>query len=708
MQPQRFLVPLFQRPYVWSQERQWEPLWKDLIRVTERSLNNPLSTQPHFLGAIVLQQIQTVTSDLQQRSVIDGQQRLTTLQIMLDAIHAEIHGLGQQSSAARLLMLVENPEAYRQSPEDRYKVWPTNRDRDAFNEVMAASTPVDYSTLKSKTHRLVEAHRYFARECREWITSEGEDSVPNRAEHLERAARELLQIVVIDLAADENAQEIFETLNARGTPLTAADLIKNFIFQQLLEEQSDVESAYRKHWRQFETSFWEKEVRIGRAKSPRSAGFLGQWLVAETGQEISPKEVFSRFKVFADFDNDRPMAVLLEDIHRTSKMYEAFVKEAAQLDGELSRLGLFVYRTQAMESEAVKPLLLAMLDHNQGTPAQEVFERVLNVVESWLARRMLVKATTKSYSTLMANLVSIVRHAEPSKLAEEIERYLSEQTSESTYWPDDDEVRNSLEAMPIYRKLSRGRLRMVLEAIEDHFRGWSTAKGSLSAMRIKRNTFHIEHLMPQSWHASWPLPSGLEEFERDQHVHRLGNLTLLSQKLNSKVSNGPWAGEHGKVLKLKENDVLLMNAKLVDYNSASWGEAEINERTKTLTEAVLSIWSVPIGHKVRIAIERKQTIHATDLVDLLNDGIVVVGQTLYSQQGLYSGHEAEILPNGQVEYQNTSYSSLSAAGKAVRAKSTNGWTFWCIDKDGDVSMRDIRRDYVDSMGIDDSDIDDEN
>lgn len=193
MQPQRLLVPLFQRPYVWNEELQWEPLWKDLERVATRLLQSPHTTQaPHFLGAIVLQQLATQTSDLQQRTVIDGQQRLTTLQLLLDALHSEIAMVGASMPAARLEPLVANAEAFRRHQEDRFKVWPTNRDRPAFNEVMEAPTPVDYQKLEHRESRIVKAHRYFAQQCRAWLNSEGPDKVVARAEAIERSARELL------------------------------------------------------------------------------------------------------------------------------------------------------------------------------------------------------------------------------------------------------------------------------------------------------------------------------------------------------------------------------------------------------------------------------------------------------------------------------------------------------------------------------------
>src|SRR5262249_46610552 len=161
----------------------------------------------------------------------------------------------------------------------------TNRDRGAFNEVMAAPAPVAYSGLVNRSSRLVEAHRFFADQARAWLTSNGDASVADRAAAIERTVRELLQLVVIDLAVEENAQEIFETLNARGAQLTAADLIKNFVFQRLMETGIDVELAYEKNWKEFETGFWEAELSFGRIRYSRSSIFLNHWLIARTGEE---------------------------------------------------------------------------------------------------------------------------------------------------------------------------------------------------------------------------------------------------------------------------------------------------------------------------------------------------------------------------------------------------------------------------------------
>src|SRR5262245_2458080 len=197
MQPQRLVVPLFQRPYVWNEENQWEPLWKDLTRVAERLLKRPTDKHhPHFLGAVVLQQVQKQTGQMQERTIIDGQQRLTTLQLLLDALHAELVAVNAPQPALRIEPLVANAEPFCSKPEDRFKVWPTNRDRPAFNAVMAAKPPVDYEALGQRGERMVEAHRFFSEQARDWLAAAGADVVAARGAAVETVVRELLQIVV--------------------------------------------------------------------------------------------------------------------------------------------------------------------------------------------------------------------------------------------------------------------------------------------------------------------------------------------------------------------------------------------------------------------------------------------------------------------------------------------------------------------------------
>src|SRR5690349_11052044 len=121
MQPQRLVVPLFQRPYVGNEENRWEPRWNDVVRVAEGVLDRPAEKHyPHFLGAVVLQQVQKQTGQMQERTIIDGQQRLTTLQLLLDALHAELLLIEATQPAMRIEPLVTNAEAFCSAPEDRY------------------------------------------------------------------------------------------------------------------------------------------------------------------------------------------------------------------------------------------------------------------------------------------------------------------------------------------------------------------------------------------------------------------------------------------------------------------------------------------------------------------------------------------------------------------------------------------------------------
>ena len=696
MQPQRLLVPLFQRPYVWNEELQWEPLWKDLERVATRLLQSPHTTQaPHFLGAVVLQQLPTQTSDLQQRTVIDGQQRLTTLQLLLDALHSEIAIAGATMPAARLEPLIANAGAFCRHKEDRFKVWPTNRDRPAFNEVMEAPSPVDYQKLQQRASRMAKAHQFFAQQCREWLNADGPEKVQTRAEAIERSSRELLQIVVIDLTATENAQEIFETLNARGAVLTAADLIKNFVFQRLLEQGADVEEAYSKYWAQFETAFWEEEVSVGRVKHQRSSVFLNHWLIARTGEEVVAREVFSRFKAYADYQAGHPMLELLVEISRAAAIYRDFTEKAEVLDGPLDRVGLFAYRVKTLESEVIKPVLLALLDHRSGSLPAEQIDASLDVLESWLARRMLIRATGKSYNKIMADVVSVIRNARREIVGQTLKEYFSSQRSEAAYWPDDDEVRRELEVMPVYRKLSRARVRMLLESTEDHWRGWIRGQTSAAGMRIRRASYAIEHVMPQAWAKNWPLPTGGSETDRDARIHRLGNLTLLTKKLNSAVSNGPWLGETGKATHLQEKDVVLLNSKLLkEFSTKPWDESGIDHRTMQVIDAILAIWPVPQGHKVQIDRHQTDTSVAVEIADLLGAGHLSAGQALYSRPGKYGGHTGRILSDGRIEVAGQVFESPSSAGHFIRKKATNGWNFWRLDANGRRPLKEVRSEYL--------------
>jgi hypothetical protein len=698
MMPQRLSVPLFQRPYVWNKIEQWEPLWRDVTRVTDRLLDNPTGThQPHFLGAVVFQQVQHPTGDLQERTVIDGQQRLTTLQLMFDAIHSQFVAVGAKIPASKLLKLVENDEDYRTKFEDKFKVWPTNKDRPAFNEVMDAEAPIDYSSLEFKNSKLTLCHKYFSDNCQTWLTANGPDEINKRAEALGTAVRELLQIVVIDLEATEDAQEIFETLNARGAALTSADLIKNFVFQRLQESNTDVENAYESYWKDFESPFWEESVNYGRFNFQRTSLFIYQWLVSKTGEEILMREVFSRFKHFADYEFQKPMLTMLEEMHACATEYAKLMVEADSEEGNISELAMFSYRLRCLELDVLRPILVTLIDPSEVQIAYEQVSKTTNSLESWAVRRLICGLSNKNYNKLVPEIINLIRNNREN-CGNAIEKFLVNQNVASSYWPDNAQVSQEFIELPVYRKLYKSRIRMILEAIEDDKRGWNNTKGSKTGTRVKRSTFSIEHLLPQTWGANWPLPNGLSEEEREKSLHKFGNLTLVTGKLNSTLSNGPWPAKLDALLR---HDVLIVNTELHTLGESGWDEEKISLRSVQLLSHFMSIWPTPEGHKVKLA-EKPRRIEI-NVSDLISSGLVTPGQVLYTRNKARTNQTATILDGGQIQVDEKVFESLSlAAMEALNRISANGWRAWLVSRDPLKSMSDVRDEYRESLGLESS------
>jgi Protein of unknown function DUF262/Protein of unknown function (DUF1524)/Restriction Enzyme Adenine Methylase Associated len=708
MHPQRLIVPLFQRPYVWNEENQWEPLWNDVVRLTERLIRQPSAKHhPHFLGAVVLQQVQNPVGTMQERTIIDGQQRLTTLQLLFDALHAELLAVNATAPAMRLETLVVNAEPFCRQPADRFKVWPTNRDRPAFNAVMAAKPPIDYDSLGHNGQRMVAAHRFFGERARDWLAAEGAQTIETRSAAIETVVRELLQMVIIDLSADENAQEIFETLNARGAQLTAADLIKNFIFQQLFECGADVEEAYERFWRDFESAFWESEISVGRLRYPRSSIFLNHWLVARTGEEIVAREVFTRFKRFA-FDCGMPMPELLAQVHRAAVVYRSFVEGGTLGIGPIDRKGLFAYRTSVLESEVIKPLILHLLDPEKPTIPADGFIKALGAIESWMVRRMILRATTKSYTQLIAELITQLGNDNRENVGDAIESFLASQTSESRYWPDDIEIRQELRVLPAYRRISRGRLRMILEALEDHQRGWRGDQIGMGGERVARGKYVIEHVMPRKWQLHWPLNGSGDEQAREALIHTIGNLTLLTDRLNTKVSNGPWIGVSGKKHGLESHDVLLLNRELLRAAGDNWTDTGIQSRSDQLAKLILAIWPVPEGHRSAFTREKLRPRYNVDLSDLLSAGLLHAGAILTPRSKRHAASFATLLSDGRLDFNGAVFSSPSEAAKAISGKTINGWWFFLANLSPRRSLKEVRLDYLKSFAadVDEDDSDD--
>lgn len=687
--PQHLTIPIYQRPYVWTEDEQWGPLWADVRRVAEHQLGSVGTLATHFLGAVVTQQAAAGPVGVQEFLIVDGQQRLTTLQLLLDAAAGVFELRGLLALKGQLEFLTHNSTNYVGS-DSPLKLQHTNRDREAFSEVMLAPPPVDYSALRSRESLIVQAHEYFAEQVGRWL-SEVPDQMNERAQALSIALQTALQLVVIGLDVSEDSQAIFETLNARGTPLTAADLIKNFVFQRIKQEGLDQAKLFQEAW-PFDTKFWEEAVSIGRFSTTRSALFLGQWLVSRVGQEVSPRSTFTRFKYFVEHEAGLSMVDLLSIIKQQANYYERVTQQSTDKRADIDREALHVYRMSALQSEITKPVLLWLKEPGT-TYSAAAIHRVLTALESWIIRRRLLRLQSSDQGRIAALLIDAARGALDEKLADAVEQFLARQQFASTYWPGDDEIRGALATEPFYRRFSQPVQRVVLQAVEDWYRGYTSNQPSKTGIRVQRDGHQIEHILPRSWRANWPVGDPAAQATREDHVNRLGNLTLISGALNASVSNGAWLIEGGKRAALNKHDVFLMNRALYECSADGWNETLIDERTEEMTKAILETWPVPHGHVGAVVDRRSRLTKATVTYgDLIAAGLIDSGTTLYCADPRWADATCTILAGGVALYQGQSMSSPAFVARKVRGGNTNAWFFWKLD-DGRV-LNELREELL--------------
>lgn len=681
LQPQHLVVPPFQRPYVWDKDEQWAPLWQDIRRLADSRLEDRYSNPTHFLGAVVIQAQEPVAGAVQANNIIDGQQRLTTLQLLMDATASVLDEAGSDSLAAQLDLLTHNQQMFVTDGAVRLKVRHTNRDQPAFDEVMDADPPVDYASLKHAGSLVARAHGYFTGAVTEWLGDTELDAFHVKATTLVDVLTRGLQLVAINLGVNENSQEIFETLNARGTPLTAADLIKNFVFQRLASEGSDTKKAYTEQWT-FDTKFWETEVSVGRYPISRSSLFFNQWLVSRVGEEIGPKSTFTRFKYYVERESGQKVTDLLPIIKQQAALYEAWTIASEDPDKQLSRIELSVYRMKSSEVELLKPLMIWLHEPGRGCTTKVAAE-VIAAAESWIIRRQLLRLTGSDLGRIVADLIRVNRDAAADELPDRVRAHLMRLNVSSTYWPGDEEIREALKDEQAYRRFKRGRLRMLLEAAEDRYRV------ATNQPSVPRRGYPIEHILPQKWSDNWTV-EGLEaEQDRANHVHRLGNLTLLTSSLNSKVSNSAWPT---KSAALHQHDTLLMNSRLLaSVGDALWDESRIDERTSQLADILLKVWPVPEGHAGEVVDPQAKAPNWVELKHLITAKLLSPGVVLTPRAGDWGQKDAIVGADGMLEIDGQKFDSPSGAGRHVMGRVTNGWTFWRLS-DGR-KLSDVRAEF---------------
>jgi hypothetical protein len=578
----RYIVPLYQRPYVWRKDTHWDPLWSDVrtiveqVRAAETSVDGAdgASVTAHFLGAVVLEQQLVPAGEIDARWVIDGQQRLTTLQLFLAAAARSAREAGAERPARLLRRLVENDPDLVARPEHAFKVWPTNANREAFATVMHPDgPPADRSD--DGGNLIDEAYAYFYETLTGWLKDE-EGAAPDPEGHLSTlagVARDLLKMVVIDLEPGDNAQVIFETLNARGTPLLAVDLVKNLVFQRV-DGTADLDEVYNAFWKPFDSEDWREKIRQGRLHVPRAEIYLMHWLTMKRAEDVSAHQLFPKFRAVLDAEAKHvgPLE-LLREFARDASTYRSFA-------------GSFFERMSILDTTTALPVALLLYKRVADDFAVEDRDLALAMIESWLVRRTVCHLTTKAYNRLF---VELLRRLQESATPPHgvVHDFLRSGEGDSSRWPTDEEFVAALRSAPLYRQLTRARLSMLLREAERSLRSSKAEDVAIPS------GLTIEHVLPQTWGEHWPVdpPDDAAKIQlRSDHVHVLGNLTLVTSKLNPSLANAAWPTKRPA---LNQHSVLLLNRKLVDEHPEVWDESTITERGAELAERLRPVWPGP-------------------------------------------------------------------------------------------------------------------
>jgi hypothetical protein len=354
--------------------------------------------------------------------------------------------------------------------------------------------------------------------------------------------------------------------------------VKNALFDRAARAGVAVSEVHDKHWQPQlgDAAYWSQEQRLGRIVVPRSEAFLFHWLVMRTGRVVSAEGLFETFR------RDILSGPLAEEPVSLVKMLNDDAAELRRFDDLPSTevAGRRFFATlDALDTTTLVPVAL-LLFRSSLEPARRA--RALTALESYLVRRLVRGLSTKNYSQLAARLVSVARE-DLSNADDHIVQELLSSGADTYRWPTDDELVKHLESQSLYGWIGRRRLVFVLGELERAKRSQKSEELALPSR------LEVEHVMPQSWRANWPLPDDPELVQRrNAHLNLLGNLTLVTGPLNASMSNAAWSIKKSA---LDDHSLLLLNRELV--KKQEWDEEAIQARGQDLTEHLLEIWRGP-------------------------------------------------------------------------------------------------------------------
>lgn len=534
------IIPLFQRPYTWN-KRNWQSLWEDIMSYYEEED----STSSHFMGAVVSIPAKTVPVGVTKHLVIDGQQRLTTIAIVLCALR---DSCDEKKSEQIQDYLVNR---HYDDSEDYLKLLPTQGDRAAYLSIVKRR-PEDHLTK----HLIIDCYDYFKKS----ILGKDENEIQIDSGKILEVVKSLLQVVMINLGETDDPYLIFESLNFKGQPLSQGDLVRNYIlmrFRYSLGEGGEQERIYREIWHPM-------EARLGVAFED----FLWHYAIKD-GNNVKKPKVYSSIKHnFSELKTSSEVEVHIGEMNRASINYVRFLDPEKEPSSKIQKELALLLRLEATISYPILLKLFSARDNNQFD--EDVLLNCLRNINSYIVRRSVCdekrSALNKVFAGIASRIPSDISGIDEWMFNELIKRVRSER------WPDDIEVKSAISTNPLYGTKAA---RIVLDGIEAHLAGKEVI--DLSSDKIT-----IEHIMPQKLSDYWQYEIGKGDETHRKYLHTLGNLTLTG--VNSELGNMSFPEKK----KIYAASGISMNRDL--SKSEKWSEPEILKRSSILANYAVKIW----------------------------------------------------------------------------------------------------------------------
>ncbi len=547
----RFIIPVYQRNYSWKVEN-CRQLYDDLVKlcVNGRSM--------HFFGSLV----SVYNGASEEFLIIDGQQRVTTISLLLLAIHNILKEGKLIAEDKRLIDKVYNKylvDEY-EPTQKRIKLKAVNKDLEAF-EKLFDEDPSEYIPNSDIT---INYLYFYDRILKEEISiDELYDAISK------------LMVINITVDEDDDPQLIFESLNSTGVDLTEGDKIRNFILMG--QKPDDQELFYKKYWSKI-------ELCTGSDNNNNNgvSAFVRDYLSMMRQSTPTMDRIYPVFKSYVG-EKNISIEDLLKELLYYARIYEVLTK--AQFPDEV--INASIYRLNYLETTVTRPFFLQVLDlHKQGILTNDDLKEIFLIIENFLFRRNICEVPTNALNKLFITLNREIRRYDGSydNYVEKL-KYALTSKKESVRFPDDQEFATALSEKQVY--LMRGRYKNYLF---ERFENFGTDEVKDVFTRIENGKYTIEHIMPRTLTPAWRTALG-EDYSRihDEWIHRLANLTLTAY--NSSYSNNTFQEKRDAENGFRYSGIR-MNQLIAQKDQ--WTLAELEERDEYMVAKALDIWSYPL------------------------------------------------------------------------------------------------------------------